>query len=283
MGIKTAESRYGDGSLHGYLVRCPACGHPHLFDKRWKFNGNLTSPTFEPSMLVTSDDPKERCHSYLREGVWEFLPDSGHAMRGRKVPAPDFEPLVSGMSDTETPKASDPDTKASDAAAAPAPATPATPPTPPTAAEPPAAPAQDTEAAAREEARAARKKAFADALRSSTQHLFDALMGPEVNLTRKQAALVVSQFALAVYGGVPTEIATHGKSEIIDWTRKLPQFNPPAWFALKDGNVAGFVAALAAKNVKVVGLPLPKDAPHGTAHEPDVESYEYATAVLAAP
>lgn len=62
MGVKTCHVLGSDGvSHHGWMVQCPACGSPHCFDGRWTFNGD-----------------HER-------------PDCTHAMKGQKVPAPDWE------------------------------------------------------------------------------------------------------------------------------------------------------------------------------------------------
>lgn len=51
----------------------------------------MDEPSFFPSMLV-HPDPKggqKRCHSYLRNGFWEYLDDSQHAMRGQCVRVPE--------------------------------------------------------------------------------------------------------------------------------------------------------------------------------------------------
>jgi hypothetical protein len=92
MGIKTHELlTYDEKDHHAWLVWCPACDAPHNFDKRWTFDGNHEAPTFDPSMLVhDSPEGTNRCHSYLRAGVWEYLDDCGHAMKGQHVPAPDW-------------------------------------------------------------------------------------------------------------------------------------------------------------------------------------------------
>lgn len=82
-----------DGSHGGWIAHCPPCGWSHLFDNRWTFNGDVNSPTFEPSMLVHGDPaggPK-RCHSFLRAGVWEYLSDCEHAMPNQRVPVPDYD------------------------------------------------------------------------------------------------------------------------------------------------------------------------------------------------
>ena len=77
---------------------CPACKYEHAFrvdadywttqlsKAPWTFNGDFESPTFSPSMLAAASNPKHRCHSFLRNGVWEFLDDCGHDMAGQKVP-----------------------------------------------------------------------------------------------------------------------------------------------------------------------------------------------------
>ncbi len=82
-----------------FFVYCPACVRAHRFitengaDPRevWHFDGNLEYPTFSPSLQVESGPLKpggrdEICHSYLTCGVWDFRPDSTHAMAGQKVP-----------------------------------------------------------------------------------------------------------------------------------------------------------------------------------------------------
>lgn len=72
-------------------MTCPACTDVHLFDKRWTYNGDPEKPTFSPSMLVYSVEGfRGRCHSFLRDGVWQFLDDCEHALKGTNVPAPDF-------------------------------------------------------------------------------------------------------------------------------------------------------------------------------------------------
>lgn len=77
-------SEDGDGPWHGPV---------------WEWDGNLEHPTISPSILVhevTRPDGAvsvPRCHSFIRAGRWEFLPDSGHALAGQTVdmvPLPDW-------------------------------------------------------------------------------------------------------------------------------------------------------------------------------------------------
>lgn len=45
----------------GWMFYCPGCRCNHYFDSRWTFNGNEESPTFQPSLLLTTGwAPKRR-------------------------------------------------------------------------------------------------------------------------------------------------------------------------------------------------------------------------------
>lgn len=83
----------------GYTVLwCPACDKPHALGVRpgaWTWDGNVEAPTFAPSLRVTSSDPACCCHSYVRAGKWEYLPDCSHALAGQTVPVPTWpEPFT---------------------------------------------------------------------------------------------------------------------------------------------------------------------------------------------
>lgn len=81
----------GDGTA--YTIFCPGCECGHVFDKRWAFNGSMTLPTFDKSMMVNRDDPKTRCHSFVSNGRIQFLPDSGHKLSGQTVDLPPVSAL----------------------------------------------------------------------------------------------------------------------------------------------------------------------------------------------
>ncbi len=81
-----------------YMFYCPGCKMQHGVwinpDKNdigasWGWNGDLEKPTITPSILVTmgTDDPaiKLRCHSYVRNGMIEFLSDCTHELAGKTV------------------------------------------------------------------------------------------------------------------------------------------------------------------------------------------------------
>lgn len=80
------ELKRRGGEHGGYLIFCPACQFGHLFDSRWTFNGDFMKPTFRASMLVHQDDVHKRCHSFVTDGMIQFLDDCGHELRGQTVP-----------------------------------------------------------------------------------------------------------------------------------------------------------------------------------------------------
>lgn len=107
-----------DGAGGGYLFRCPGCDEVHNVQTgegpgtRWGFNGDLSAPTFTPSILVRSGhfvgnktpggcwcDYEERfgdkprfacrvCHSFVTDGRIQFLDDCTHALAGQTVALP---------------------------------------------------------------------------------------------------------------------------------------------------------------------------------------------------
>ena len=104
-----------DGYPNRYFFFCPGCkcGHgiPTEGNPAWTWNGSLDKPTFNPSILVrgTKDIPEDVynawmadhntplptpiptvCHSYVKDGVIEFLSDCTHELAGKKVPLEKF-------------------------------------------------------------------------------------------------------------------------------------------------------------------------------------------------
>lgn len=56
----------------------------------WTWDGNLDSPTISPSILTGKNTPSRRCHSFLTQGIFEFLSDCTHDLAGLKVPMLDL-------------------------------------------------------------------------------------------------------------------------------------------------------------------------------------------------
>ena len=112
--LRSMQSSRGQGV--GFW--CPGCKEMHRVDVgagAWSWDGNVDTPTFSPSVLVTSghyvagqegkrcwcnynaehpDKPAPftcgRCHSFVQAGQIQFLGDCTHALAGQTVPLPDL-------------------------------------------------------------------------------------------------------------------------------------------------------------------------------------------------
>jgi len=94
----------GESLGRGCWIWCPGCDEAHrpvIADEDgheppgpvWGWDGNLTAPTFTPSVLVQGGPKNSVCHSFIRNGRWEFLADSTHHLAGQTVdmvPVPDW-------------------------------------------------------------------------------------------------------------------------------------------------------------------------------------------------
>lgn len=83
------------------LFHCPGCGWPHAvnvavneeFPRRpiWDWNGSDELPTFSPSIKVTGGELQGICHSFVKDGMIQFLSDCKHSLAGQTVPIPDWD------------------------------------------------------------------------------------------------------------------------------------------------------------------------------------------------
>jgi hypothetical protein len=119
MGALGNKLRNLEGGRLGYF--CPGCNSVHhisiktssLVEARgWEWDGNVESPTFSPSILVTYngedagmlDSFPAICHSFVTAGKIQFLNDCTHKLAGQTVDLPDFEqnPELATVSSTGT-------------------------------------------------------------------------------------------------------------------------------------------------------------------------------------
>jgi hypothetical protein len=80
----------------GYQAYCLGCKEYHRIPSdRWQFNGDYDKPTFSPSVVVTSGGvtdeegvyyDRQVCHSFIREGEWQYLDDCTHGLKGQTIP-----------------------------------------------------------------------------------------------------------------------------------------------------------------------------------------------------
>ncbi len=97
---KTNDAQRHEGSFWAeYVFFCPGCECGHGFKTvggppSWSFNYDMVKPTVSPSLLITGhlgrdlagEDRYGTCHSFIRDGMIQFLDDCTHALRGRTVP-----------------------------------------------------------------------------------------------------------------------------------------------------------------------------------------------------
>lgn len=74
-----------------WVFWCPGCEGYHQFDERWTKSGTDELPTFQPSLLVSPDDPSIRCHLFLQDGKLKFLGDCHHDLKGQTVDLPECD------------------------------------------------------------------------------------------------------------------------------------------------------------------------------------------------
>lgn len=77
-----------------YRFWCPGCDCSHSCNDSWQFNGDVEKPTFRPSILVNGNAHLQhpelpRCHSFITDGMIQFLSDCTHSLAGQTVPMED--------------------------------------------------------------------------------------------------------------------------------------------------------------------------------------------------
>jgi hypothetical protein len=104
LSTKLYEARKGQVGFY-----CPACKHIHYVyvdgyehgGARWEFNGDVDSPTFQPSLSIQTNYPRTQeeydkpityvqCHLFIVNGNIQYLSDSPHAYSGQTIPIPDY-------------------------------------------------------------------------------------------------------------------------------------------------------------------------------------------------
>src|SRR5665648_562636 len=102
-----------DGGYHGELgFVCPGCGWRHFINDNltdpiaskngvWTFNGDFDKPTIWASVLTRSYRKNDnngaynveidRCHSFITDGMIQFLDDCQHSLVGQTVELPEIK------------------------------------------------------------------------------------------------------------------------------------------------------------------------------------------------
>jgi hypothetical protein len=98
MGKKLEDFNNGTG----FIFYCPGCKYHHYVAIKehnsmgaiWKWNESLEKPTFTPSILVQGHGGNmgtPNCHSYVTDGMIQFLTDCTHELAGKTVELPDID------------------------------------------------------------------------------------------------------------------------------------------------------------------------------------------------
>ncbi len=81
-----------------YRIKVPCPCRNHVYDARWKFNGDFEKPTFTDSMLIRTLDPDNPnknlylCHSWVTDGMIDYKDDgTTHEFAGKVLPLEDIE------------------------------------------------------------------------------------------------------------------------------------------------------------------------------------------------
>lgn len=72
-----------------YQFLCPGCKQRHAFNDNWYFNNDYEKPTVTPSIKVdgwlNEQLPKGICHSFITDGMIQFLSDCSHSLANQTV------------------------------------------------------------------------------------------------------------------------------------------------------------------------------------------------------
>lgn len=87
----------GDGP--DYMFFCPGCNsHQGVWTSKpnrngaiWSFNGDFDKPTITPSLNSFCDAVGYRCHSFIKDGMIQFLSDCTHSLAGQTMELPEIE------------------------------------------------------------------------------------------------------------------------------------------------------------------------------------------------
>lgn len=98
---KIKEMTDNTDDVHQLAFSCPGCNKHHHFNRTWKFNEDFDKPTVSPSLLVrwtqwegtkkegNLKTVKKVCHSFIKNGMIQFLSDCTHDLKGQTVPLED--------------------------------------------------------------------------------------------------------------------------------------------------------------------------------------------------
>lgn len=73
------KAKYWNG---GFLFFCPGCNTKHFLDRRWRFEGTLECPTFQPDIIIDDDI---YCHCLISNGQIKFFKNCDHSLVNKTI------------------------------------------------------------------------------------------------------------------------------------------------------------------------------------------------------
>ena len=77
-----------------FIFFCPACKHEHTYTvesngSQWQFNGDMSNPSFTPSLLNRTYDNegniKTSCHLFVTDGKIQYCSDCTHEFSSKII------------------------------------------------------------------------------------------------------------------------------------------------------------------------------------------------------
>lgn len=93
--LKYIDEESGELWHHQFLYWCEGCDYEHAFSPEiHQFNGDINNPTISPSLLLSNPQQHRICHSFIKEGKIQYLPDCWHHLAGQTIELPDVDQKI---------------------------------------------------------------------------------------------------------------------------------------------------------------------------------------------
>ena len=84
-------------SFYEFVFFCPVCNETHeLKYGKWRFSGNIKSPSFSPSLVMTwtrtiDEVVVRKCHLSIKNGIITYHGDCSHECKNKTMPMVKFQ------------------------------------------------------------------------------------------------------------------------------------------------------------------------------------------------
>lgn len=90
--IKQKKIHANGNTREALVFYCEGCdGHHSVFidgkgSPNWSWNGSLEKPTLSPSIKVTYNNQGKCCHTFVKDGMIQYLGDCYHDKKNTTIP-----------------------------------------------------------------------------------------------------------------------------------------------------------------------------------------------------